>query len=491
MPRTFDALVYSSETDKDVIARAVRAGRLVRLASGIYTSQLDREPADVVRTYLWSIVGHALPGAVIVDRSARDGGLGADGYLYVAAARTRPLVLPGVTVVPRSGAGPLTGDGALPGGLFMSGEARSLLDNLTRGRSTATGSSRKLSRAEVEAWIDSLCAQRGEQGLNRLRDQARGLAPALGAHKPLAVLDALISAALMTRDRVSLVSEQLRARHAGSAFDQQRVIALARLAEYLTSHAPEAIPALPEDAGRRTLLPFYEAYFSNYIEGTEFTLDEAAEIVFGHTIPQSRPADAHDIMGTYAVTSSGALMSERPESAARLIEMLRERHAIVLGGRPSAWPGAFKKRANRAGSTDFVAPDLVQGTLTRGFEEAGGLRSPFARAVFLMFLVTEVHPFTDGNGRVARLMMNSELVSAGEVPLIVPTVYRLNYLSALKAATHTQNYQALVAALSFARRWTARIDFTSRDSAEGDLERTHALRDAREAEDAGVRLTLP
>lgn len=238
MPRTFDAPVYSSETDKDVIARAVRAGRLVRLASGIYTSQLDREPADVVRTHLWSIVGHALPG-----------------------------------------------------GLFMSGEARSLLDNLTRGRTTATGSSRKLSRAQVEAWIDSLCAQRGEQGLNRLRDQARGLA-------------------------------------------------LARLAEHLASHAPEAIPALPEDAGRRTLLPFYEAYFSNYIEGTEFTLDEGAEIVFGHTIPQSRPADAHDIMGTYAVTSSDALMSERPESAARLIEMLRERHGIVLGGRPSAWPGA-------------------------------------------------------------------------------------------------------------------------------------------------------
>jgi hypothetical protein len=70
-------------------------------------------------------------------------------------------------------------------------------------------------------------------------------------------------------------------------------------------------------------------------------------------------------------------------------------------------------------------------------------------------------------------------------------VFRLNYLSALKAATHSRNYAALLAALAFARRWTARVDFTDRETAEADLNRTHALRDAREAEDAGVRLTLP
>ena len=33
----------------------------------------------------------------------------------------------------------------------------------------------------------------------------------------------------------------------------------------------------------------------------------------------------------------------------------------------------------------------------------------------MMFLVSEVHPFADGNGRAARIMMNAELVAAGEV----------------------------------------------------------------------------
>jgi fido (protein-threonine AMPylation protein) len=32
----------------------------------------------------------------------------------------------------------------------------------------------------------------------------------------------------------------------------------------------------------------------------------------------------------------------------------------------------------------------------------------------MMFLISEVHPFADGNGRIARIMMNAELVAAGE-----------------------------------------------------------------------------
>ncbi len=50
-----------------------------------------------------------------------------------------------------------------------------------------------------------------------------------------------------------------------------------------------------------SVLCFYEAYFSNYIEGTKFTIEEAKDIVFNNRIPQHRPDDAHDISGTYNV----------------------------------------------------------------------------------------------------------------------------------------------------------------------------------------------
>ena len=53
------------------------------------------------------------------------------------------------------------------------------------------------------------------------------------------------------------------------------------------------------------------------------------------------------------------------------------------------------------------------------------------------FLMAETHPFADGNGRVERIAINAELVASAQVRIIIiPTVLRLNYLSALKAATH-------------------------------------------------------
>jgi hypothetical protein len=65
-------------------------------------------------------------------------------------------------------------------------------------------------------------------------------------------------------------------------------------------------------------------------------------------------------------------------------------------------PGTYKDRANRAGGTEFVAPELVRGTLSQGFAFYRSLDHSFARALYLMFLVAEVHPFIDGNGRVER-----------------------------------------------------------------------------------------
>ena len=84
----------------------------------------------------------------------------------------------------------------LPDGIFIAGPARALLENLTPSKPRPSGQSRRLSRAEVELWLDELCATRGETYLNRLRDEARELAPALNANKEFQVLDGLISAAL-------------------------------------------------------------------------------------------------------------------------------------------------------------------------------------------------------------------------------------------------------------------------------------------------------
>ena len=179
-------------------------------------------------------------------------------------------------------------------------------------------------------------------------------------------------------------------------------------------------------------LPFWEAYFSNFIEGTEFTPDEAARIVFEAEVPEARPEDAHDLLGTYELVSDESEMRRRTASADEFLVLLADWHHRILGGRPDMRPGQFKDRPNQAGNTLFVAPDLVEGTLRRGYDILQGLTTPTQRGPFAAFLVAEVHPFDDGNGRLARAVMNAEYVAGDEQRAVVPTICRNDYLRALR-----------------------------------------------------------
>ena len=285
-------------------------------------------------------------------------------------------------IVPRSGPGPMPGDQALDGS-YMSSTARGLLDNLA-GRG-----SRCLSREEIEAWITVIATRHGEPRLNALRDQAHEIALATGREDAFARLSTIISAALSTGPVDAVISHALQASAAGNPYDHERLALFTTAAAYLADQAPASLPDLPDLAPRRRLLPFYEAYFSNFIEGTEFTLDEAAAIIFDAAIPADRPEDAHDVLGTYRVVADQAEMARTPGSADDLTELLKHRHATIMEGRPDKGPGRFKTRANRAGATVFVAPRLAEGTLRAGFDVGRSLLDPSARAVFMMFLVAE------------------------------------------------------------------------------------------------------
>jgi Fic family protein len=116
----------------------------------------------------------------------------------------------------------------------------------------------------------------------------------------------------------------------------------------------------------------------------------------------------------------------------------------------------------------------------------------FARAVAMMVLVTECHPFDDGNGRVARLAANAELNAAGQVRYVVPMVYRNNYLAALSALSNGAGRgESLIAVLAFAQRWTAAVRWDTFDGAKADQETSNAFVDPGIADVEGVSLQLP
>lgn len=485
----FPEIFVSNRQRSAAVSRGVREGLLRPLGAKVYTRNLQDPPELVVRRHLWQLVADLVPGALVADRTALEAVPGTDGSVFVVAARTRDIELPGLIVRPRPGAPPLASDRPFIGSLFLSSEARAYLDNMAPSRQRS-GVARTLSRAELEASLERRLRTAGVEKLNEIRDQARRLAPSLGREAELAALDRLIGALLGTQD-APLATDQGKARRAGRPFDPERLPLFEALHRELRQNAPVSRPEPALTAEGRTTREFFEAYFSNYIEGTKFRVEEAADIVFRNLIPPARPDDAHDVVGTWRIVSDAGEMRATPGSLAELVALLRRRHANVMAARPDKRPGEFKTRDNQAGATLFVAHALVEGTLSRGFELYRSLESPFARAVFMMFLVSEVHPFTDGNGRVARVMMNAELSSASEVRILIPTVFRENYLMALKALSQRRDPSPLVRVLDFAQRWVAAIPWADLKATTAVLARCHAFMESSDADDAGVRLAFP
>jgi hypothetical protein len=288
-------------------------------------------------------------------------------------------------------------------------------------------------------------------------------APRLGMTEQASKIDDLIGALLGTRE-LNLTAPTARARQTGNPYDPERIELFQSLYAELRNSPPVIRLMADRTPKGNATLAFFESYFSNFIKGTEFEVEEAADFVFRGVIPSARPED--------------------------LERLLKHSHAAIMDRRPDKQLGEFKQTGNRAGATTFVAPELVDGTLKAGFEIYQGLEDPFQMAVFMMFLVSEIHPFIDGNGRTARIMMNAELVATGEERIIIPTVYRENYLAALKAISQNNRPHALIRTLDYAQKWTASVDWTDLSVTQKQLEKTNAFLDPITAEEMGQRLKL-
>lgn len=483
--------VFVSTADKAVaVSRAVKSGHLRKLASRLYTKNLADAPTNIIKHNLWQIVGAYFPGALVADRTALENVPAKDGSVCLITESGQNIILPGIVLRPRRGVGPLPTDLLFIGGLYISSTARAFLENMRLSRTRNRLLPRTLSQREIEERLEKLIRMSGTNTVNQLRDEVHRLSPTLHLEAELQAFDKLVGALLGTSD-LPLFSQGAKARKAGYAYDPDRLTLFQTLYAALKDTPPLIRLSPHRTAEAIATLTFYEAYFSNFIEGTEFEVSEAANIVFKNMIPMERPADAHDVLGTWKIVSSSYEMQQIPTSYNALLHTLRAHHTTIMGERIDKTPGKFKQASNRAGLTTFVAPDLVEGTLKIGFELYQSLEVPFQRAVFMMFLISEVHPFADGNGRMARIMMNAELVKAGEERIIIPTIYRSNYIVALKALSQTGYPEALIRVLDFAQKWTAAVDWGDLKETKKILDRCNAFLDSAVADKEGKRLLTP
>lgn len=430
-------IVFAS-SDPDVshiISRFVKQGRLKKIAPRIYTTNLIDSPENIVRRNILNILMWRFPGTVISHRSAREMRLTSNGFFFLTGNANRKVTdLPGVVIVVNKGPGGDKKDTVF-GQMFIAGEYRWMLENMQESRRSGD-QSKVLPTNVIEKKLGSILIASGEEGLNAYRDTLRETAERLGMDKEFRKINKLISALLATHKADVLKTPYAKALSVGLRFDENRKRLFETLFDALQEQhfVSRQIPVQTEDEYRD--IAFFESYFSNYIEGTEFEVGEARQIVETGVPIAHRNEDSHDILGTFQLVSNRSEMMRYPQTAQELIDILRHRHAILLSGRPDLNPGQFKEINNRAGNTEFVEAKLVQGTLEVGFDYYTALPSPLAKAIYMMFLISETHPFNDGNGRTARVMMNAELFRTGEAKIIVPTVYREDYLLSLRKISH-------------------------------------------------------
>jgi hypothetical protein len=426
-------IVFASSDPRKTneIFRLQKKGLIKKIAPRIYTASKDEDPKDIIRRNILTILGTLFPGSILSHRSAFEFKPTESNNIFVTYKYTKKLRLPGATVNFLKGPKPIEGDNKFVGELFVSQKERAYLENMEISKKIG-GDSKTLSLPLIEEKLEQVLNVHGNEGLNKLRDRARELSNQLHLEKEFEKLNKLIGALLATKPIRMLSSPLAIARALGTPYDKDRIRLFEELFIALRNREFKIRPDQNSTPKSFRNFAFFESYFSNYIEGTQFTIEEAKEIIDTGVPLPSRDEDSHDILGTYILASNEKEMSLIPLNAEMLIKLLLTRHEILLNARTGKNPGRFKEKENRAGETYFVKPDLVRGTLIKGFEYYNALDDAFRRAAFMMFMISEVHPFDDGNGRIARLMMNAELVNDWESKILIPTVFRDDYILTLR-----------------------------------------------------------
>lgn len=185
------------------------------------------------------------------------------------------------------------------------------------------------------------------------------------------------------------------------------------------------------------------AFHSGHIENDQITLHDTRE-VFENGRVVSFTGDVRTLFEIQnlktswewgrAIAVPGMLFDEA---------MLLHAHALLTQGtyderrwsrgeRPGSYKiGDYVVGTGGVGALAGEVPELVRDLLDEVNDALGDVRNALTVAAYLHAGLVDIHPFADGNGRVARLLMNMVLLSMDQPPIVVREQDRIVYYGAL------------------------------------------------------------
>mgnify|MGYP001318845887 FL=1 len=205
-------------------------------------------------------------------------------------------------------------------------------------------------------------------------------------------------------------------------------------------------------------------YHSNAIEGNTLTMSETKAVledgitIGGKSLREHLEAVGHSQAIDYleVLAQGDAALTERT---------LKDFHSLILRNIDGANAGTYRRVNVLISGAGHIPPqaESVPEKMEAFFRWYGGARGAlhpveFAARVHADFV--NIHPFKDGNGRTARLIMNFELMRAGFPTVIIPVESRPAYYQNLDIAAMQGDYLPFVMQIaelvqtSFAPYWT-------------------------------------
>lgn len=178
-------------------------------------------------------------------------------------------------------------------------------------------------------------------------------------------------------------------------------------------------------------------YSSNALEGNSLTLSETKVVIEDGLTIAGKPLRDHyeatghsDAFSHMDALATGTTITE---------EDIKKLHALFYHRIREDDAGVYRKeQAIITGSQyPLPAPDAIPGMMRELIKNLPHLKQDSHPVIYAATLHKEfvfIHPFVDGNGRVARLLMNVALVQAGYIIAIIPPLRRAEYINALEKA---------------------------------------------------------
>lgn len=250
----------------------------------------------------------------------------------------------------------------------------------------------------------------------------------------------------------------------------------------LTGMLNGLLPMKPDDQQRlnkKFRLEFN--YNSNHLEGNTLTYGETELLLIfdkttgNHDLREYEEMKAHDL--AFELVKEWAADEERPLSEAGIKNLQQKllvrpfwKEAETEDGRRTQkliTVGDYKKSSNhvrlRNGEVFCYASvedtPMLMGELIQWYkeEEQKAELHPVVLSALLHYRFVRIHPFDDGNGRLARLLMNYVLIKCNLPPIIIRSADKRNYLFALNQAD-TGDLDAFVTYIADALIWS--LDLT-------------------------------